>query len=237
MSFFSLPILLQIFCLYHAYKNHKDNYWYFVIIFLPVIGGVFYLITEVFNKKDVEKVQNSVTNFIIPTKRINDLKQKLEFSDTHENQVNLADAYFEIQDYDNAIKHYEKSLTNLFKNDEYTHRQLVKSYFYKKELKSAVEKGENVIKNKDFQKSDAYYYLGLSYAKLGHQEKAEEIFNYIDKPFSNYKERLNYANYLISQDKKEKAKRILVDLTKEYSQVSKDAKRKITVSLKKLKHF
>ena len=26
-------------------------------------------------KKDVEKVQDSVTNFIIPTKRINDLKQ------------------------------------------------------------------------------------------------------------------------------------------------------------------
>ena len=70
----------------------------------------------------------SVTTILNPTKKINDLKKQLQFANTHENQVLLADAYFQNNDFINAISHYEKSLNGLFKKDEYTHRQLVKSF-------------------------------------------------------------------------------------------------------------
>ena len=55
MTYLSIPFLLQVFCIYHAYKNRKETHWYFIIFFLPIIGGIIYLVTQVFNKQDIAK--------------------------------------------------------------------------------------------------------------------------------------------------------------------------------------
>lgn len=226
MSFLSIPLFLQIFCIYHAYKNHKETHWYFIIFFLPLIGGIIYLFTQVLNKRDLEKTQDSVINIVNPTKKINDLKKQLEFTDTHENKINLADAYFNIEDYLNAIKLYEDALKGLFKKDEYVLRKLVIAYYQINNYDLAVEKGTLIKDNNDFKKSNGYYYLALAFAKTGKTESAKEIFNFINKPFSNYEERLNYANYLIRNNNTTEGKDLLSDLIHESSRVSKEVKRK-----------
>lgn len=226
MSFLSIPLILQIFCIYHAYKNHKEYHWYLIILFLPLIGSIIYLITQVFNKRDLQQAQDSVTKIINPTKKITELQQKVQFANTHDNQVQLADAFFEIRDYNNAITHYENSLDGLFQKDEYAHRQLVKSYYFIEDFKKAIEKGGIVKDNNDFKKSDGFYYYGLSLAKNGSKEAAKIIFDQINKPFSNYTERLNYAKYLLHENDTVNGKNILDELVQESLQVSKPVKRK-----------
>ena len=94
---FYLVIALQVFCLYHYYKNRGPYYWVFVILFLSALGCIIYLILEVYNKRDAEKITNEITHIINPTKKIKDLEKQLQFSESYQNRVNLADAYLEIK--------------------------------------------------------------------------------------------------------------------------------------------
>lgn len=225
MSYLSIPFLLQVFCIYHAYKNRKETHWYFIIFFLPVIGGIIYLLTQVFKKNDLDKAQDSITKIINPTKNITDLEQKLKFSDTHDNKVNLADAYFENNNFLKAINHYEDSLDGLFSEDEYTLRQLVIAYYKTESYTQAISKGVIAAKNNAFKKSDGYYFYGLALAKENQTAKAITVFKFIDRPFSNYEKRLHYAKYLITLGEVNAAKEILQELSNESLQVSKQVKR------------
>ena len=56
-----LIIGLQIYCAYHAYKNRNNMYWYFIIFFVPVIGCIIYLLTQVINKRDVTNSIEEIT--------------------------------------------------------------------------------------------------------------------------------------------------------------------------------
>src|SRR5690554_3170219 len=102
-------IAFQGYCIYHLLKNRKSYYWIFAILFLPFIGCVTYLVTQVFNKRDTAKIQGNLTTVIEPSKknmssrRVNDLEQQLEFADTYLHRVNLADAYLETHHYAKAI--------------------------------------------------------------------------------------------------------------------------------------
>ena len=105
-----LILILQGYCIYHAYKNGSAYYWYFLIMFLPVVGCVIYLVTQVYNRRDAEKIQEELVAVINPTKKIKDLEKRLQFSETYQNRVNLADALLDIKDYKNAITHYQEAL-------------------------------------------------------------------------------------------------------------------------------
>jgi hypothetical protein len=97
--FYYFIIALQVFCFYHAYKNKKNIYWYFILFFVPLLGCIIYLLTQVINKKDVTNISQEITTIINPTKKINDLEKVLQFSKTFQNRINLADAYSNNKDY------------------------------------------------------------------------------------------------------------------------------------------
>ena len=122
-----LIVAFQAFCIYHLIKNRNDYYWIFLIIFLPLIGCIIYLVTQVYNKRDANKIQESITNILVPTKRVKALQKKLEFSETYQNKVNLADAFFDMKDYVNAIKYYEEAIKDESQNN----------YFFKSTISSS----------------------------------------------------------------------------------------------------
>jgi hypothetical protein len=184
------------------------------------------LITQVFKKRDLETAQEKVTKVLLPTKKIKELEKSLNFTKTHENQVALADAYLEINNTEKALEHYECSLSGLFKEDGYVLKQLVLLYYKKGDFKTAVAKGTIIEDNKDFLKSDGLFYYAMALAKSGDQKKATLFFDQINRPFSNYAERLKYGEYLMSIDQKQQAKKIFEELVQESLQASKPVKRK-----------
>ena len=60
--YYYLIIALQVYCLYHLYNNRNAYYWWFIILFLGPIGCVIYLITQVYNKRDAEKITSEITH-------------------------------------------------------------------------------------------------------------------------------------------------------------------------------
>ena len=52
------------------YKNRNPYYWAFLILFLPLVGCVIYLITQVYNKTDAEKISAESHHITKPNRRI-----------------------------------------------------------------------------------------------------------------------------------------------------------------------
>ncbi|GGD26485.1 tetratricopeptide repeat protein [Hyunsoonleella pacifica] len=190
-----LIIALQGFCIYHAIKNRSSYYWIFLIFFLPLIGCIIYFITQVYNKKDAEKITSEITQIINPTKKIRDLEKQLAFSESYQNRVNLADAYLENKDYQNAIKHYKEALEGNSQNDFYVIKNMIEAYHLIEDNKSVVFYGEQIKSHPEFSKSRTQFLYGLALEKEGNLVEAEDNLRAIDIRFSFYNERLVYANY------------------------------------------
>ncbi len=233
--YFYLIFALQAYCIYHSVRNRNDYYWIFIIFFIPVIGSLIYLITQVFNKRDLETVQDNLVAIINPTKKVIDLKKQLEFSETFQNKVNLADAYFEIRDYKNSIGYYTDALDSLFSGDTYVISKLMEASYYVEDYKSVTSYYQDLIEKNEKIKPENQLVYGLALDKLGKTTLAETELKKIDVEYSNYNERLQIAEYLIQQNRKEAAKRILDKIYDESKHFTRDQHkfyRKVSTLLK-----
>ncbi|GAL66197.1 hypothetical protein [Jejuia pallidilutea] len=223
--YFYLIIALQAFCIYHVIKHRNPYYWIFLIFFIPLLGSVIYILTQVYNKRDADKITSGITNIINPTKKIRDLEKKLEFSETYQNRVNLADAYLEIGDNEKALKHYKDALEGNFQNDFYVIKNMIEAFTKIEDYKSVVTHAEHIKSHPEFVKSRTQFLYGLALEKEGKLEEAEENLKAIDVRFSFYNERLVYAQFLLNINKKVEAQSILESLISEGQYMTKPNKK------------
>ncbi|AXT20849.1 hypothetical protein D7030_11190 [Flavobacteriaceae bacterium AU392] len=214
-------VALQVFCIYHLYKNRNEYYWVFLILFLPLLGSLIYLFLKVFNRQDVESIQKEVTTIINPGKRVSDLEKQLQFSDTFQNRVNFADALFGVKDYQKAIHHYKETLSSSFQDDYYVITQLITSFFEIEDYKNVVFYVNKIKDKREFQKSKIQFLYGLTLEKLKQLDKAEIELRKIDQRYSFYQERLILAKFLISRNKQADAKEILEEIYTESEHMTK----------------
>lgn len=223
--YFYLIIALQGFCIYHMYKNRNPYYWAFLILFLPLVGCIIYFITQVYNKRDAEKISNEIAHVINPTKKVKDLEKRLEFSESYQNRVNLADAYIEIKDYNNAIPHYLEALEDKSQKNFYATKQLIEAYFNVEDCEKVIQYSEQIKDHPEFKKSRTQFLYGLALERIGKIEEAEANLRQIDIRYSFYEERLLLAKFLLSINKNNDAKDILNEVQTESNHMTKPNKR------------
>jgi len=221
MGYYSIPLLLQLYCFYHAYSNKKEFYWYAVIFFIPILGGIIYLFLNVFNKNDAQIIGEEINTVINPSKKMRDLTNKVEFADTFQNRVALADAHFNKAEYQNAVLHYEKVLEGAHKNDIYVQEQLVNTHYLLGNYEKVVKIAKPLKSNSTSSASKTKYFLGLSYKELGKFNNAEKNLRALDLRYSNYTERHVLAQFLLERKKNDDAKELLEELLIEYNHMSK----------------
>lgn len=229
--YYYLIIALQAYCLYHLYTNRNAYYWWFVILFLGPIGCAIYFITQVYNKRDAEKITNELAHVINPTKKIKDLEKQLAFSESYQNRVNLADAFLQIKDYNNAITHYLEALEDESQNNIYVIKQLIEAYFNSEDFKTVIEYTAKIKDQSEFKKSRTQFLYGLALEHEGEMEAAEANLRPIDIRYSFYQERLILAKFLLSINKNEDAIEILNDIQTESNHMTKPNKKLYRITI------
>ena len=223
--YYYLILALQVFCIYHTIRHRNAYYWIFVILFLPLIGCVIYIITQVYSKRDTEKIATEITQIINPTKKIKDLEKKLAFSESYQNRVNLADAYLEAGRFSEANLHYQQALDGNTQNDFYVIKKMLKAFYQLGDYRNVVHYAAKIKSHPEFKSSSVQFLYAMALAKQGHISDAEENLDAINVRFSFYEERLAYANFLFSLNKHEKAKAILTALVNEGEHMTKPNKK------------
>lgn len=220
-----LTVALQAFCIFHVYKNHKPYHWYFVIFFIPGLGSLIYIITQVFSKSDADKIQDNITTIINPTKKVKDLEKKIEFSDTYTNRIDLAAAYAKSGNTLKAIENYNKTLEDKVQDEFYARQQLVLCYYEIQDYNNVIAQAEIIKNRSEFKGSKQQFCYGLALKENGRIEEAEEELKKIDKPYSNYQERLELAKFYIENNKQEDGKSLLEEISNEAQYMTKPNRR------------
>jgi len=184
-----------------------------------------------FSKKNVERIQNELVTVINPTKKVRDLEQRLQFADTFQNRINLADGYLELKDYANAILHYEKSLNDDFEDDYYVCVQLIEAYYDTEDFQKVIAYTKKIADKSEFSGSRSQFLYGLALDKLGKTEEAEAQLLSIDQRYSFYEERVVLAKFLIHHNKQDKAKEILSDVLEETQHMTSTNRRKYRATI------
>lgn len=116
-----IPYALQLLCILHILKKGQNMYWIWIIIMLPYIGGIAYFIIEILpglsRGNSVTSIQDSIVYFVRPKERIEALRRKAEFSPTHNNCLEYADALLSSGEYAKALELYTAQNKGLFKDD------------------------------------------------------------------------------------------------------------------------
>lgn len=116
-----LPIALQLLLVIHVVKTGQDRFWIWLLVFLPVAGGLAYLIVvvlpELGQSHQARSVASGLSRAVNPTKRLKELERTLSLSNTVANKLALADECLDCGMAERAEELYTACLAGLFKGD------------------------------------------------------------------------------------------------------------------------
>ncbi len=194
--FIPVVAIIQVYCLYHAYKNRADQKWFWFIIFFPVIGGLFYLYHHFYNRENLESISEGFKGIVNSNYEIEKLEKQLEMTDSDLNRSNLADHYMKAGRYKDAIKLYTSCLGSNHQEQLHILIPLVAAHYFNGDYAQSVAYGEKLEDERDFKKSMEKVGYAWSLYHIGETRKAEEVFQEMDSMYTNYPQRLEYAKFL-----------------------------------------
>ncbi|MCW3102072.1 MAG: hypothetical protein JWO09_512 [Bacteroidetes bacterium] len=219
-EYYYLVLILQAICVFHCVRKGNQNKWIWLIVFLPAIGCLIYLFSEIITKRDLNVVQSNISTIINPVGRIKDLERKLEFSNTFDNKVALADAYLAGGRTEEAIDLYESCLVGVFDDNLYVVTKLIEAYFDSERYDDVIKIAQKVLRNSEFPKSHAHVVYALALERTGKTAQAEAELKSMRGKYSNFEGRFNYGQFLVRANRDNEARLIFDEILEEASHMS-----------------
>jgi len=217
--FFPLILVLQGFCIYHAYKNNNLQRWFFIIFFLPFIGSLIYLYVHFYSRKNIENLSEGVKSVLNTNYQIEKLEKELKVADTTTNRIRLADEYVTVGRVEEAVNLYKTSMTGISAEDPELLMKLIKSGYLTKDYKTVVACGEKLKSDFAFKNSEERIAYAWSLYHVGQKKEAGIHFQDMDARFANYKHRLEYSKFMLETERPSEANDLLGEILEEFNQM------------------
>jgi hypothetical protein len=225
-GFYTVIIILEAVCIYHAYRNNAEQRWYWFIFLFPVIGCLIYLYHHFFNRNTIANIAEGVKVVVNSNHRIDELEKAVKVTENVTNRLNLADAYVENNRFDEAIDLYLQTLNGFMEDDPLIRMKLLNAFYLKKDYSSAIDLGLKLEKEKSFLDSEQRISFAWALHYSGQTEAAAKLFELMDKSFTNYLQRVEYCKFLKETNQQDKLKDKMSELTEEF-ELMKSRERKM----------
>lgn len=209
-------LILQAFCVYHAYKNNSDYKWYWLIIFFPLVGCLIYLYHNFYNRNTVQTISQGVKEVVNSNYRIEQLEKAVRFNDNLSNKVNLADAYVNAGRFEDAIQLYNDCLSGFMAEDPDLLMKVLHASFLNKDYAAAINYGNALVNEKTFRNAEARIAYAWALHLTGKSDEAQSHFQDMNKSFTNYVHRLEYGKFLKETNQLELLKELITELDEEF---------------------
>jgi hypothetical protein len=224
-NYYIVILVLQAICVFHCVRTGRDRNWIWLIVFLPAVGCLVYFFDQILSGRRLGDVQQGMSTVFNPTGKIRRLEKNLQFSDTFNNRVMLADAYLAAGQTQKAIQLYESSLVGNFEENEYVLSQLVIAYHNDKQFDKIIPIGRKIYNLPQFPRSRPHIYYTMALESTGNAAAAESEFKKMRSKFSNFEFRYQYALFLIRNHRSDEAKELLQEIKDEAPHLGPQEKR------------
>jgi len=238
-NYYYIILILEALCAIHSYRRGTLNRWIWLIVFIPVIGCLIYIYSEVISNRNVsvnlKKTTVNLSDAINPAGKIKKLEEELRFTNTFANKVKLADAYLAAGDTEKAIELYKSSLTGAFDENEYVMAQLIVAYYEQERYDEVIPLAKKLYKLPQFARSKAHILYAMSLEDTGHTELAEAEFKLMKGRYSYFEQRYQYGLFLMRQDRIEDAYDLFTEMLDEEKYLGPVEKKANRIWLSKVK--
>lgn len=235
MYYYYIPIALQAICVIHCMRKGNQNKWIWIIVFLPVIGSLMYIFSEMITGREIDNVTSGVGSVFNPGGSIRKLEEQLRFSDTFHNRVALADGYLAAGNTNEAITLYEQSLTGVFTENEHVLKQLIVAYYNVGRYADILPLTKKIYASPQFAKSRVHILYAMALEQTGNQEQAEKEFKTMNSRFAYFEARYQYTLFLLRAGRYDEAKQLLETIVYEGGHLSSRERRANQVWINKAK--
>lgn len=236
-GYYTPVLILQGFCLYHSYKNNTHQKYYWLIIFVPLVGSLVYLYLNFYRKSMIYDISDGIKGLINNNHLVEKLEKETKFTDTMSNKKLLAIQYLNKGRITEAIDLLNSCLVGIHADDQEINRLLLQAYYAQQQYKMCISAGEKIKNDYSFNNAEEKAFLAWAYYYTGDKEKAEIIFKSQDGLFSNYFQRLEYAKFLHHIGRTSEAKKKTIVMIEEIEHMDNYEKRLKSVIHSSIKKF
>jgi len=230
-----IVLILDVYCMYIAYKKEVPKYWYLIIIGFPLFGGVAFLLYNLTQSHD-GYLDKSVSKPTLGSRsKINRLEKELEVADTMRNRILLADEYYKSKDYREARQLYESCLSGHASEDLGTLIKLVDICFEEGDYEDCIAHAKIINGKALFDKSIEKTAYAWALYKEGLILEAEEVFKQMDARYSHYVQRLEFAKFFKVTGRDKAAQEVCHILIEEYDSMHPQEQRQKSKIFKEIK--
>jgi hypothetical protein len=203
--------LIDAACIYHLAQRGGQQYWYYVIIFLPGAGALAYFVSEILPELlGRSRVPEVVQDVVDPGRTYRKLSQEAQLVNSAESKRVLAEECARKGNFGEAVEHYRAALTGIHAEDPAIMIGL---------SEALVENGnfaEAVVELKRMETTDARYkpaerqlLLARSLEALDETKSAETHYRAIKEVFPGPEAKVRYAYFLYTQNRADEARALL----------------------------
>jgi hypothetical protein len=217
MIYWLLPILFQVVLVIHILKTGRNTLWIWLVIFVPLIGGLAYFAVEILpglmGSRTAKRAASGLRKTVDPHRDLREANQRLAVNDSVDSRRKVADQLFDRGRYDEAIEHYRAAMTGIYSHEPLLMLGLAKSQFAKNQIGDArVTLDELIANNPDFKSPEGHLLYARALEAEGNVDKALSEYKALTRYYSGAEAMYRYASLLKRQSQAERGNAILKEL-------------------------
>jgi hypothetical protein len=210
MPAIAITTIIQVLLIIHVIRSGRDRTWIWVLILLPLIGGLAYLVLELIpewrSTVGGQRTQRLVKETLDPGADIRDCERAWEQSPNADNARLYAAALIHHQQYTQALEIIDQATTGLFRYEPNLLLLQAQALFDTKEYQAAKECLETLIEeNPDFKSAEGHLLYARSLEALEQWPQALESYAAVANYFPGAEARYRQCQALERAGQREQA--------------------------------
>jgi hypothetical protein len=226
----AVPLILEVLLIVHVVRTGRDRWWIYIIIFVPLAGGVAYLLIEVLpdlvRGRGAAHLKKGVTRALDPGRVIREHEAALALAPTVHNRSALAEAWMDAGEPAKAVDLYAACLTGVYRNDRFIMSRLAAALHaagYHARARQTLDEITRI--HGPIQDDRELLCMASILDACGETARAEEVYRAAVQKSSGLEARYRYVAFLRKNDRLPEAERELGEMVQGYDLMPRFARR------------
>lgn len=217
MLFLILPYIIQALLIVHVIKTGRNQLWIWVLLFVPVGGGLAYLVVEIipelFRSRTGQRAARGFRKAMDPAADLRRAEGEARVTGNVASRQRYAEELVRHERYDEAIAQYRGALTGLYEHDANLMLGLAQAQFGKGDAQGArVTLDDLIRRNPDFRSPTGHLLYARALEAEGDVTRALEEYRVLATSYPGAEAAVRYAQLLQAQGQRAEAQKIAREL-------------------------
>ncbi len=213
----ALPIIFEVLLVIHVLKTGRNTLWIWLIIFLPLAGGIAYLIVELIpelsRSRTLAATRRNVQHALDPHAQLRRFQDEAQVTQNVASSQRYAEELLRHNRFEESIAVYRKILTGLYAHDPDLMLGLARAQFGSGDAAAARATLDEALQmNPDFRSPQGHLLYARALEAEGNAEKALAEYQALSTSYPGAEAAVRYAQLLKAQGRVEESRSVAKDL-------------------------